>query len=256
MVYLADSHAHLVDKAYEGDREEVIKRAADNSLKLIISLGYDLKTSYAALNLAERYDFLYTAVGVHPHCAKSVPLDYRERLKELASREKVVAVGEIGLDYYRDLSPRKKQQEIFREQLRLAQEVRLPVIIHDRDAHQDVLNIIKEEAGGRYGGVIHCFSGDWEMAAECMELGFYISIAGPVTFKNSETLQDVARKLPLDRILVETDSPFLSPVPFRGRRNEPVYVKLTVEKIAALRGMRWEDVAQATFENTRRVFKV
>lgn len=256
MTYLADSHAHLIDKAYRNDSAEVIQRALDSGVKLIINLGYDIKTSLRAVDMADRYPFMHASAGVHPHEAERVPHDFLDKLRELAQEKKIIAVGEIGLDYYRDLSPRKKQQEVFRKQLKLAQEVGLPVIIHDREAHQDVLEIVKEEQGGKNGGVFHCFSGDWEMAQECIEMGFYISIAGPVTFKNSCSLQEVAQKTPLNRILVETDCPYLTPVPYRGKRNEPAYVKHTVEKIASLREMKWEEFAQAVYENTQNVFNL
>ncbi len=256
MTYLADSHAHLVDKAYKKDEGEVVQRAYDNGVRLIINVGYDLKTSLASVDLAGDYDFIYTAAGIHPHDAKNVPDNYQDRLKKLAGKDKVVAIGEMGLDYYRDMSPRKVQQEVFREQLMVAQELKLPVIIHDREAHEDVLKIIEEEEGGKNGGVFHCFSGDWTMAKRCLELGFYVSIAGPVTFKNSKTLQEVARKLPLDKILVETDCPYLTPVPFRGKRNEPAYVKYTAEQITSIRNMNWEELALATYENTKRVFNI
>ncbi len=256
MVSIADSHAHLIDKAFKRDEEEVIKRAQDKGVRLIINLGYDLKTSLAAVKLAEDYNSIYASVGIHPHEAGKVPDNYQERLKKLAQKEKVVALGEIGLDYYRDLSPREKQKEVFRELLRAAREIRYPVIIHDREAHDDILKILEEEKGGENGGVLHCFSGDWNMAQKCIDMGFYISIAGPVTFKKSDKLQEVAKKLPLNRMLVETDCPYLAPVPFRGKRNEPSYVKFTLERIASLRGDRWEDLAQATYDNTRRVFNL
>ncbi len=256
MVSIADSHAHLIDKAFKSDEEEVIKRAQDKGVRLIINLGYDLKTSLAAVKLAEDYNSIYASVGIHPHEAGKVPDNYQERLKKLAQKEKVVALGEIGLDYYRDLSPREKQKEVFRELLRVAREIRYPVIIHDREAHDDILKILEEEKGGENGGVLHCFSGDWNMAQKCIDMGFYISIAGPVTFKKSDKLQEVAKKLPLNRMLVETDCPYLAPVPFRGKRNEPSYVKFTLERIASLRGDRWEDLAQATYDNTRRVFNL
>lgn len=256
MALLADSHAHLIDKAYRNDSAKVIERALDSGVKLIINLGYDIKTSLRAVEMADRYPFMYASAGVHPHEAERAPKNYLDKLRELAVKKKIIAIGEIGLDYYRDLSPRKKQQEVFRKQLKLAQEVELPVIIHDREAHQEVLDIVREEQGGKNSGVFHCFSGDWEMAQQCIEMGFYISIAGPVTFKNSRSLQEVAKKIPLDRILVETDCPYLTPVPYRGKRNEPAYVKYTVEKIASLRGMNWEEFAQAVYKNTQKVFRL
>lgn len=256
MAYLVDSHAHLVDKVYKGDRQQVIQRALQGGVKLIINLGYDLQTSSSALEMAEQYPFMYAAAGIHPHGAKNVKTGYLEDIKGLASREKAVAVGEIGLDFYRDLSPRHRQEEVFREQLRLARILKLPVIIHDREAHQEVLDIVEEEEGGQFGGVFHCFSGDWKMAEKCLELGFYISIAGPVTYKKSATLREVARRLPLDRVLVETDCPYLTPVPFRGKRNEPAYVRFTVEEIATLRNMQWEELAGFIYDNTRRLFNI
>lgn len=251
---LIDSHAHLNDRRFETDREEVLVRARGAGLAAVVNVGFDLPSSAACLELADRHPFLFAAVGVHPHDAAGVPPDYLERLWELARHARVVALGEMGLDYYRNLSPRAVQEKVFREQLALARELDLPVIIHDREAHAAVLDILRKDGLGRRGGVMHCFSGDWALAGECLELGLYISLAGPVTYPNAQKTREVAAKVPLDRLLVETDCPYLPPQPWRGKRNEPAFLRRVVEEIAALRGATAAEVAAATTENARRLF--
>lgn len=251
---LIDSHAHLDDSKFNDDRHEVILRAKERGVTHIINVGYDLESSKRSVRLAEEYDFIYAAVGIHPHDAVDAPGDAIDQLRELAGHKKVVALGEMGLDYYRNLSPRDMQKEMFRKQIELAVEVGLPIIVHDREAHGDTVEILRQYKG-RIGGVLHCFSGSWEMARESMDMGFYISIAGPVTFNNANKLKEIAAQVPLDRILVETDSPYLTPEPFRGKRNESGHVFFVAERIAQLRGMRVDDLSQAAAENTLRLFK-
>ena len=252
-----DSHAHLDDERYDLDRESLIESLGDNKIDLVINIGADLKTSKASVDLAKKYEHIYAVVGVHPHDAKDVTIDYREELKELAKEEKVVAIGEIGLDYYYDNSPRLIQRQIFLEQLELAKELDLPVVIHTRDAAKetfDILNGVAKEYNLR--GVLHCYSGSVEMALEYIELGFYISLGGPVTFKNSRVSKEVAIAIPLDKLLIETDSPYLTPEPYRGKRNEPQYVKYTAKTIAELRGISVEELARATSDNAKRILQI
>ncbi len=253
---LIDTHAHLDLEEFAADFPEVLERAKENGVGWIVNIGYDLESSRRAVALARQFPQFYAAIGVHPHEAEGADEATWPVLTDLASEPKAVAVGEIGLDYYRDLSPRPRQQAVFRRQIALARELGRPVIIHDRDAHQDTLTILKEERAGELGGVMHCFSGSWETAKECLKLGFYISIAGPVTFRNAPKVQEVAQKAPLDRLLVETDSPYLAPDPYRGKRNESAYVRLVAEKIASLRGIGFEQVAEATTANARRLFGI
>jgi len=251
---LIDSHAHLDDAQYDDDRAEMLARARAAGVVQVVNVGYDLPSSSRALALAAEYDFIFAAVGVHPHEVRELPPDYLERLREMCRRPGVVALGEIGLDYYRDLSPREVQRKVFREQLALARELDLPVIIHDRDAHGDVLDILRKDGVGPAGGVMHCFAGSLEMAAACMEMGFYISFAGPVTYPNARRPKEVAAAVPLERLLVETDAPYLAPQVHRGKRNEPAYVRHVAEQIAALRGIAVEELARATTANARRLF--
>lgn len=252
---LIDSHCHLNDRQFQRDQRQVLERARQQGVETIVCVGYDLPSSEEVLALAEKYDNLYVVVGVHPHDAKGVDEKTYQALEKLAQSPKVVAIGEMGLDYYRDLSPRKTQQEVFRRQIQLARQLKLPIVVHDRDAHSEVMRILREEKAYEVGGVLHCFSGGWEMARECIDLGFYISLAGPVTYNNAKKPQEVARKVPLDWLLVETDAPYLTPEPLRGRRNEPANVRLVAEKIASLRGISLEEFASASSANTRRAFQ-
>lgn len=253
---LFDTHAHLNDPKFAEDLPETLERAKVNGVEFIVNVGYDLPSSRKAVELAQQYDQCYAAVGIHPHDAKTVQEETLDELKKLAQKAKVVAIGEIGLDYYRNLSARDKQQEVFRQQISLAKELKLPIIIHDRDAHGDTMQILKEVKAGEYGGILHCFSGSWEMARQCIKLGFKISLAGPVTFKNATRLQDIAKLLPLDHLLVETDCPYLAPEPHRGKRNEPAYVRHVAEKIAELKKISLEELAQITTANALAVFKI
>ncbi|NLY76766.1 MAG: TatD family hydrolase [Tissierellia bacterium] len=253
---LIDSHAHLDDERFDKDRDDIIKSLYESYVELVINPGADLNSSIKAVALAEKYDNIYAAVGVHPHSASEMDQSTMDILRSFAAREKVVAIGEIGLDYYYDNSPRDVQRRWFREQLRLAKEVDLPVIIHSRDAAGDTMEILKEEQDGRLTGVLHCYSGSVEMAEEYIKLGFYISLAGPVTFKNAKVPKEVAKAVPLDKLLIETDSPYMTPEPYRGKRNEPKYVRYVAETIAELRGISLEELAEKTSENAKKLFKI
>lgn len=253
---LFDSHAHIDDSRFDSDRLETIARARENGVTGIINIGADMASSERSVALAQAHEGIYAAVGIHPHDAKAaVNADY-DRMAEWVEREaKVVAIGEIGLDYYYDLSPREVQQEVFIRHIDLARQLRKPIIIHDRDAHGDVMNIVKKEAKGIIG-VFHCYSGSLEMAKEVLKLGFYVSFAGPVTFAKSAKLKEIAAAVPLERLLVETDSPYLTPHPHRGRRNEPAHVRLVAEEVARLRGLSLEAVAAATTQNVKQLFHI
>lgn len=253
---LFDTHAHLDDAGYNSDRDEMIKRARQAGVAHIVNVGFNLATSRESLKLAEIYDLIYAAVGIHPHDAAEAGPGYMDELEKMAAHPKVVAIGEMGLDYYRDLSPRPVQRKVFTAQMALAKKLQKPIIIHDRDAHGDLMEILRKDKLGPAGGVMHCYSGSWEMARECLAMGFYISIAGPVTFANAVKLKDVAVKVPQDRLLIETDAPYLTPVPYRGRRNESAYVIYTAAEVARLRGMETEDLAKMCTENGRRLFRI
>lgn len=253
---LFDSHAHLDSSKFNGDRDKVIKKAFDEGIKLIMNPGADYESSIEAVKLAEKYDFMYAAVGIHPHNADTLDDMMLSLIKAMARKKKVKAIGEIGLDYYYDNSPRDIQRYWFRKQLQLAKELKMPVIIHDRDANQDVFDILREEESFNTGVLLHCYSGSPELARQYVKLGAYISIAGPVTFKNSRKLVDVVKIVPLDRLMIETDSPYLTPVPFRGKRNQPSYVRYVAEKIAEIKEISYDEVAIATTDNAKRFFNI
>ena len=250
-----DTHAHLDDPDYTEDFREVVIRMKSSGISRVTNVGYDLASSERSVKLSQDYDFIYAAIGIHPHNAEGITAETWEKLRGLAKQPKVLAWGEIGLDYYRDLSPRAIQKEVFIQQIELANEVGLPIVIHNRDAHQDVLEIVKAHPP-KYGGVFHCYSGSREMANILLKLGFYLSFAGPVTFKNARHTVEVAEHVPIDRILVETDSPYLTPEPRRGKRNEPTYVREVVKKIAEIRNLPFEDVALQTMRNAETIFKL
>lgn len=252
---LFDSHAHLDDEKFDEDREEVIARSLQNGVTGIINAGSCMASSARSVALAAQYDSIYAAVGIHPHDAKSAQEADYAQLAAWAQLEKVVAIGEIGLDYYYDFSPRDLQRTVFIRQIDVARQMDMPFIIHDRDAHGDILDVLKKEAKG-LTGVLHCFSGSLEMAKEVIKLGFYISIAGPVTFKNAAKFPEIIKNVPLERLLVETDCPYLTPHPHRGKRNEPAYVKIVAEQVAHLREMDLADLAKATTENAKKLFKI
>ncbi|WFA08503.1 TatD family hydrolase [Tissierella sp. Yu-01] len=252
-----DSHAHLDDERFDGDRDNLINSLKDNKIDLVFNIGADIESSKASVELANKYENIYAVVGVHPHDAKDVDKNYLETLRELSKKEKVVAIGEIGLDYYYDNSPRDIQRKAFKEQLNLAKELDLPVVIHTRDAMQETFDILKEAAqDGKLRGIMHCYSGSVEMAMEYIKLGFYISLGGPVTFKKSKVAKEVAVAVPFDKLLIETDSPYLTPEPYRGKRNEPMFVRYTAEMIAELRGISVEELAKATSNNAKAIFGI
>jgi TatD DNase family protein len=252
-VRLVDSHAHLHFGQFDDDREKVIERARKAGVVTIVDVGTSLASSRASVALAERYGFVHATVGVHPHDAKTVTPPVLDELRSLAQRRKVVAIGEIGLDYYRDLSPRPVQRRVLSEQLALAAELGLPVVIHSRDAHDDVLAALREWKGT---GVLHSYSAGAQLLEEVLALGFSIGISGPVTFPKADALRAVAAAVPMERLLVETDCPYLTPKPYRGRRNEPAYVQYVAEAVALAREASPVDVAQATTDNARRLFGI
>lgn len=255
---LTDSHAHIQGKEFAGDVEGVVSRAREAGVEKIIVVGGagDLTSNDAALQLAQSFPNLFATVGMHPHDAKGISEEDLARLKKLSQEPKVVAIGETGLDFYYTHSPREVQIEIFCRFIHMARESNLPLVVHDRDAHQEIADILQQEGGGKLEGVIHCFTGDYEAARRFLDLGFYLSFSGIVTFKNAEALRDVVRKVPLDRMLVETDSPYLAPVPNRGKRNEPAFVRLVAEKIAEVRSIPPNEVAGITARNTQMLFQL
>lgn len=258
---LVDTHAHLDHPRFDADRGSVIERAEAAGVQTIVNVGADLASSRQAVALASQHDVVHAAVGVHPHDARKLDGTTLAELRDLARRPKVVAVGEIGLDFFRDLSPRDVQRRAFQAQLAWAAKLGKPVIIHDRDAHDEIMAMLSEWASGLKDsplagrlGVLHTFSGDVAMAERAVDLGFYISISGPVTYGNARQLPEIVRALPLERLLVETDCPYLAPHPHRGKRNEPAYVRLVVEQIASLREVPFDDLARATTANAHRLF--
>lgn len=253
---LIDSHAHLDDPKFNKDRDRLIKSLKQNDVSLVINVGADVSSSIKSVKLADEYENVYAAVGVHPHSAKEMDDSTIDVLKAFAKRDKVVAIGEIGLDFHYDNSPRDIQRKWFIEQIKLAKALNMPIIVHSRDADQETFDILKEEADERLRGVLHCYSGSAEMAKDYIDLGFYISLAGPVTFKNARKPKEVAKVVPMDKLLIETDSPYLTPEPHRGKRNEPLYVRHVASMIAELRGMDFEDVGRITSENTKRLFNI
>ncbi|WP_416148107.1 TatD family hydrolase [Salipaludibacillus sp. HK11] len=253
---LFDTHVHLNVEQFEDDLEEVIARAQEAGVENMVVVGFDEKTIKKAINLVETHDFLYAAVGWHPVDAIDLTEEHLNWIEELASHPKVVAIGETGLDYHWDKSPKDVQKEAFRKQIHLAKRVNLPIIIHDREAHQDIVDILKEEKAEDVGGIMHCFGGSIEIAQECLKMNFHLSFGGPVTFKNAIRPKEVVKEVPLERLLIETDAPFLAPHPFRGKRNEPGYVKLIAEQIAELREVSYEDIAKQTSLNAKKLFGI
>lgn len=253
---LVDSHAHIDASDYDGDRRKILERALSKGVGTIIAVGSDLDSSRKTVDIANSFEGVFAAVGVHPHDVKSVANKSAGPIKVLADNAKVVAIGEIGLDYHYDHSPRKLQKHWFREQIRMAVKIGKPVIVHCRDAGEDVFSILEEERVWRVGGVVHCFTGDAELARKFLGIDLHLGAAGPITFENSDELRSVFADVPIERILVETDSPYLTPPPNRGKRNEPAYTVQVAEKLAEIKGLTLEDVARATSVNVRRLFKI
>lgn len=254
---LFDTHAHLDDPTFDQDRDEVIHRARkESNVGYILNIGYNRQTIQSTMELIEQYDFIYAAIGWHPHEAASCTSKDLDWIQTLTDHPKIVAIGEIGLDYYRLLSSKEKQQAVFRQQIRLARETGLPIVIHNRDADEDLIRILSEEKADEVGGVMHCFMGDVPLMKKCLDLQFTIGLGGVITFKNAQTSQEVARQVPLEALLLETDCPYLAPHPFRGKRNEPGYVRLVADRIAELRGISVEELAQVTTNNAKRLFQI
>jgi TatD DNase family protein len=253
---LFDTHVHLNIEQFDEDREEVIQRAKAAGVEKMVVVGFDHETIPKAIALAEAHDFIYAAVGWHPVDAIDFTDDDLLWLEELTRHKKVVALGEMGLDYHWDKSPKDVQKDVFRKQIALAKKVNLPIIIHNREATEDVIALLQEEHAEEVGGIMHCFAGDVEHVKPCLDMNFYISLGGPVTFKNAKAPKEVAKIVPADRLLVETDCPFLAPHPNRGKRNEPAYVRLVAEQIAELRETSIETVEQQTTANALRLFGI
>ncbi len=246
-----DSHAHYDSERYDEDRDIVLSQMPQNGICAVLNCASDVASAYKSIELSEKYPFMYAAVGVHPHEAEDVSEDYLSVLKELSKHEKAVAIGEIGLDYHYDFSPRDIQKKVLCQQIELAQELSLPVILHDREAHGDMYEILEKY---RPLGVMHCFSGSAELMKQSVKLGLYIGLGGAVTFKNARVPLEVAAQVPLDRLLLETDAPYMTPVPYRGQRNDSKYIELVAQKIAEVRGITPEEVCTAAEENARRLF--
>lgn len=250
---MIDSHAHLNDQKFDGEVDVVVENAMKNGVKYIIINGYDIASSKRAIELANQYECIYATVGIHPLDIESYNEDSISTLRKLAKEKKVVAIGEIGLDYYYDKTKKVEQTEIFKLQLALAKELDMPVTIHSRDALNDTYEVLKE-SGNK--GVMHCYSGSSEYAKKFVDLGFYISLAGVVTFKNAVSAKEVAKEISLSKLLVETDCPYLTPHPYRGKRNEPAYVKYVVEEIADIKSVSIEEVAKQTSANAIQLFNL
>lgn len=253
---LFDTHAHYYDPQYNGDRNVAIERAKMSGVEYILTVSSDIASSIENITLTQNNDFLYAAIGVHPHNVIDLNNNMVSALTDFASYPKVVAIGEIGLDYFYDNSPREAQKIWFAKQISLAKNVKLPIIVHDRDAHEDTVTILKNENAREVGGVLHCYSGSVEMAREILDMGMMISFAGPITFKNANKLLEVVKYVPDDRMLIETDCPYLAPEPHRGKRNESAYVRLIAEKIAKIKGKSVDYIAEITTANAKRLFNI
>lgn len=252
---LVDTHAHYNDVVFARNVPDLRQRALKAGVAMVVCVGYEVPSSRRAVMLAQMYPDVYATVGVHPHDAEGMTPRAWEALRLLAGEERVVALGEMGLDFYRNLSPRYVQEQVFRQQLALALEFQMPVVIHDRNAHDETMEILKEFSG-LAGVVMHCFSGRRQMAEECLARGFYLGVGGTLTYPNSNALVEIVRTVPLDRILLETDCPYLTPQPWRGERNEPSYLPAVAEKLAELRGLTRQDVATATTANALRFYGI
>ena len=248
-----DSHAHYTDKAFNDDRENMLGSLKESGICGVINCGADLESSKESQTLSREYDYMFFACGVHPEEVDGLPENYIEFLRKMAQDKKCVAIGEIGLDYYWRQDNKGLQKKVFEEQLLLAKELDLPVIIHDREAHEDTLNILKKH---KPKGVLHCFSGSVEIAKEVLKLGMYIGLGGAVTFKNAKKPVEVAEMLPLDRLLLETDCPYMAPVPMRGKRNNSAYIQYVAEKIGEIKGLDPQEITDKATENTKKLFGI
>ena len=250
---LFDSHTHLDDEKFDGDREEIIQKIYNSGVTMLANIGCDVKSSENSVKLAEKYHFIYATVGIHPHDTESMTEQTLEYIEKLAQNKKVVAIGEIGLDYYYENSKRDIQKYWFKRQLELANKLDMPVTIHNRDAHGDTMEILKSTPAR---GIIHCYSGSSEMARQLVDMGFYISFAGPLTYKNSKNAVESVKVIPIDRLLIETDSPYLAPTGFRGQRNDSSLVRYVCEKMAEIKGLSFEETAEITFNNAKKVYGI
>lgn len=254
-MFIFDSHAHYDDEAFDEDRDKVIEDLNNNGIVGVLDCGSSMEGSRTAVQLAEKYDFIYAAVGIHPEFADKFDENTADEIRELSKFNKVRAIGEIGLDYYYDENPEREiQRSAFIRQMQLAEELKLPVVIHDRDAHEDTLNIMKQFPSVM--GVVHCFSGSVEFAKECLKLGYYIGFTGIVTFKNSKKAAEVAKVVPLDRILVETDCPYMAPEPYRGNRNRSEYIEYIIRKLSEIKGIDEQVLCNQTISNIKKLLSL
>ena len=252
---LFDTHAHMDDRAFDADREDLLEELPNRQIGLLMNPGCSLESSYNAVKLANRYDYIYAAVGSHPDAADEVNAQVLERYRELCRQNrKVKAIGEIGLDYHYEDIPRELQKQAFRAQMALAAELKLPVIVHEREAHEDGMAIVREFPTVK--GVFHCYSGSAEMARQLVALGWYIGFTGVLTFKNARKAVEVASTIPLERIVLETDCPYMAPEPFRGKRNDPGQLFRMAEKLAEIRGLSVEEIHRVTVENGKRLYRI
>ena len=255
MMHLFDTHAHILDDQFNDDRDQVIRNIYDN-MALVVNIGCNLEDCPRTVALAEQHDKLYAAVGLHPEDVKTYTPEGWDLICRLAEHPKVVGIGETGLDYYWDTSTKDAQKVLFEQHIDLAKQLHKPLVIHDREAHGDTLEILKRTNAKEAGGILHAFSGSVEMALEVIKMGFYIGLGGPVTFKNARKAVEVAQAIPLDYLVIETDCPYMAPVPFRGKRNEPMLVQHTAAKIAELRGISVEELIEATYQNGKRIYQI
>lgn len=253
---LFDTHTHLDSKDFDEDRQEIIQNAYDSGVTRMVNVGFDRETIPTTMKLVEEYDFIYAAVGWHPVEAITMQPGDLEWIASLCSHEKVVAIGEIGLDYHWDKSPKDVQHRVLREQIGLARDIHMPIVIHNRDAHEDIVRILREEKASEVGGIMHSFSGSWETAKMCLDMGFHLSFGGPITFKNAKQPKEVLKQVPMDRLLLETDSPYLTPHPYRGKRNNSGYVRLVAEAAAELKGVSLEEISEITTKNALALFGI
>lgn len=253
---LIDTHSHYNDEKFDNDRDEVIQNIANSGITTIINAGYSLESSKRAIEIANNYDFMYATVGVSPNDIENLENNYIEQIKEMAKEQKVIAIGEIGLDYYWNKENKETQKEIFIKQVELANQLGLPIVIHTRDAVMDTIDILKNKVNCNKKGVFHCCPLNTELIKEGLKLGFYISFAGPITFKNSKNAEEIVKMVPIDRILIETDSPYLSPEPVRGTRNDSRNIKYIAQKIAQIKNMQIENIAEQIQKNAKTIFKI
>ena len=251
-----DTHAHLFYKNFDGELDQIVERALEADVKYMVCPGTDVKTSKQSIELAEKYESVYATVGIHPHDTKDFNGKEIDQLRKLAEHKKVVAIGEIGLDYYYDFSPKSKQLKAFRAQLDLAAELDMPVVIHNREANEDTMNILREYKSRNIRGQLHCYAGTIEDAEELVEMGYLISFTGNITFKKLEELREILKTIPVENLMLETDSPFMTPVPFRGKRNEPSYIPYVAEKVAEIHNVSVEEVKQLTTFNAINLFGI